>query len=184
MNRILMFFVTMLPLLFWNKLSAVLFGAPDAPAATGAAPAAQASSGMKRKIVDYFAQRMAGAHVDDRMLELLTLAAAVYSLVLGYLFHAALGERAFGPRLNGLFSFFGAASGVGGLLFLAGKPQPSSLTALIYAAMFGSAALLIALSILKALVAAKIDELASGGGAARPPAALGRLNAVANRRRA
>lgn len=180
MNRILSAVVPFAVLLFWNKLTST-------PAAD--ATAAQQSSVAKSQlaVTRFLAERLTDAPLSEAAISLILLAALLFSVIVGYLCHIGLANRAFGPRINGVLCFFGAAVAVLGWALITPKAYLGGPTSLLLVGSVGAVAFVLLFALIKAALIVRFDEVASG---ARPVSfgakghrSASRLNAVTSRRR-
>ena len=180
MNRILSVLIPFATLFFWNKITST-------PAADPAAPQASNVSKTQLAVTRFLAEKITDAPVTDGVVSLMLLAALFFSAVVGYICHIALDERAFGPRINSVLSFFGAALAVFGWVLVAPKAYVGRPASLLIVGSVGAVSFLLSFALAKAALLARFDEVASGArpvsfsSRGRPPAS--RMNAVTSRRR-
>ena len=178
MKRVLAILIMLLPLIYWNKIR--LLFTPD-----GADAARHASgSGLHDEIMRHLANRVSGVEFTEGDFMLISFASLLFFVFVGFFCDALLGERAFGPKVNGALSFLGAAAFVTAWELLAPKGAAGSISTIVLMAALGSVALLLACAAFKRATIAWLDIAASG---ARPASGLSRsatrLKAVAGRRK-
>lgn len=107
MNRILSALIPLAALFFWNKIMST-------PAADPTAPQGANVSKTQLAVTRFLAEKITNAPLSEAAVSLILLAGLIFSAIVGYICHIGLDARAFGPRINSLLSFFGAAIAVCG----------------------------------------------------------------------
>jgi hypothetical protein len=181
MNRFFYFLLTAVPLFFGNRIFAALSGHES----NGAAPPPTAGLGVHGVVIRRLADFAGVGEISNQEVSILSLIGLIYATGIGYFTHILLGEHSFGPKLNGLIAFLGGAATLAVMLVVAPKSVAGSVSAIVFATIIGSTALLLALCALKALVLDRIDSHMSGADAPRPARAVSpsRIAAVTARRR-
>jgi hypothetical protein len=158
MNRILSALIPIAALFFWNKFA-------SAPASDVASPQASNVSKTQFAVAGFLGEKIAGAPLSEQAVSLILPAAVFFSAIVGFLCHFALEDRAFGPRINGVLSFFGAAIAIFGWVLVAPKAYVGAPASLLMVGSVGAVALLLLFALIKVAIVARFDEAASG---ARP----------------
>jgi hypothetical protein len=170
MNRLLYSLVTLLPLLFWDKLSRFLFAPASDPS--------HASGHVKPTIALGVAQF---AGVDEASFGILAVLGLAYSTIFGLLTHLMLAERGFGAKMNGLVGLFGGGAVVA--CWFAFVPKTAfSYSGIFFTTIVGSTTLLAAACVLKSVAFSMVDGYFSGAAPARD-ATSARIVSIASRRR-
>lgn len=172
MHRFLWSLITLLPLLFWERLSPFLFG----PADPAQVPAGR--TGLARGV----AQFVGGSGLSETAAAALSLLALVYSIAFGLLTHFLLADKGLGSKLNGFVGMIGGGAVVA-LWFLLVPKSAFSYSAIFFTAIVGSTALLAAVCVLKSLVLSLFDDYMSGASTPARNVTSARVISIASRRR-
>jgi hypothetical protein len=105
-------------------------------------------------------ETVTGAHFAARDLGLVAGGTVIYSLVLGYVARALIGERGFGPRISGLIALMGAWSALAIHAFL--FAAAASVEIVIIVTISGSFAFLFAAAAAKTFVTGEFEAFMSG----------------------
>lgn len=179
MNRILFGLLAVLPVILGRKLLALVFGPDGAD-----------ESGVRTAMIRRLAKMAGATGLDGRGFAIIGLLAVAYSAVFGVATHMLLRDKGFGTNLNGLVGFIGGAAVVAGWLAVSPRVAMASLSGVLITTMAGSALLLVAFCVVKALALSRVDDILSGANAPmraeRGPARhipASRIAAVLDRRR-
>jgi hypothetical protein len=174
MQRIL---ATLAPVVFLFFLRRTLNPA-DGPQ-SGQVAAAQLAA------IRFLSERLAGGYISDEAVGLIFAVMLLLAGVMGFVLHLVLQDKGFGPWLNGLLCFFGAACTDIVFVMFAPRAYVANPSALLMISSVGAICLLLLVAVIKAALLARFDDFASGAnplGVARkkgvPPS---RISAVTRR---
>lgn len=154
MPRLLAMLIPMLVLLFLRRALTPVDGGPAGPVAAA-----------RLAIIRFLSEHFAGGHVSDEVVGSLLAIALLLAGLMGFVLHVVLQERAFGPWLNGLFCFFGAAGMVAASVAILPRDYIAEPSSLVIIASVGAICTLMLFALLKAALLERLDDFASG---ARP----------------
>lgn len=113
-------------------------------------------------VVRFLSERLAGGHVPDDAVGLIFGVVLLLAGVMGFLLHLALEERGFGPYLNGVLCFFGAASADAAFVALAPRAYVADPSVLVMSSSLGAVCALLLAALIKAALLQRFDDFASG----------------------
>jgi hypothetical protein len=180
MNRIIYWLLSCLMLLGGRRLLFWLIGPVGSEQAAGHA----GKRHLMADLVNRLNETLGVEKIDGVASSFVIVAATIGAALFGWMCDAALGERAFGPRRNGLIAFAaGAFSAIVWVQLVPHPPAQQGADLLVIGAL-GSSLTLCALSIVKQAVKDRFDDFGRGAcsALARNDRARSRIEAVSRRR--
>ncbi|HMK88907.1 MAG TPA: hypothetical protein VK446_04640 [Methylocystis sp.] len=180
MNRLLSSLFVFLALFLGRRL--IFSAAPPDGSRGGGRPNGH---GVTTGLVENLADALGLDELDGASFGLLFLAASSCSVALGWLYHVALGDRAFGVRLNGLIAFASGAFSVILWAKLAPEAVAQQGAGFLVIGAVGSCIVLLALVFAKRALADGFESIATGAVSTSPRQSrtASRIDAISRRRR-